>query len=111
MSYDITIGDEEFNYTYNLARFFHAVIEHENKDGNIYTGLNALHGLTGRQAISVLEEALRVCVAESYSRGRDSFLKLYDADNGWGDTYGATLLLGLMIAACSRNKKAIIEVF
>lgn len=112
MSYDISIGDEDFNYTYNMAKFFHRFIVVENfENDEELTGLQALNGLTGKVAIRVLERALKEAERAFYTEGRSEFLRTYDSQNGWGDTYSATIFLSLMIAACSRNKKGIVRVY
>jgi len=106
MSYDIEIGDREFNYTYNLARFFHTFI----RDEIGTTGLQALHGKKGKEAAALLGEAFEEIGQNFYDeeRGYFGFAAAYDPENGWGDTYGATLLLGKLLAACAANRKSIV---
>lgn len=108
MSYDIDIGDREFNYTYNLSKFFHEFI----RDELGVTGLQALHGKKGKEAAVLLGKAFEEISQKLYAEKKNygMFAAEYDPDNGWGNTYGATLLLGDLLAACAANRKATVIV-
>lgn len=102
MSYDVCIGEESFNYTYNLSKFFHDHI-----DG----GVRALDGLTGKQAVTVLSNSIEAIDNTRFSfRNGDwideaAFYKTYDAPNGWGTTVGAIIFLSRIMGACAQNPR------
>ena len=102
MSYDIYIGKESFNYTYNLSKFFYDHIE---------GGIPALDGITGKRAIVVLATAFEaIDRTRSGFRSGDAldnaaFSKEYDAPNGWGSAIGAIIFLGCLMAACAQNPR------
>jgi hypothetical protein len=107
VSYDITIGSEDFNYTFNVSKLFYDHIPAERNRG----GLCELDGLTGRQASEVLAAAFGR-IGESISRdwihadiGEPKFCARYDADNGWGSAVGALVFLACLMAACNRNPR------
>lgn len=107
MSYDVGIGDQWFNYTYNVSRLFH-----DHMDG----GLAGLAGLTGRQAFRVLSDAFDAinrtridCWSES-AVGEPQFCAKYDAPNGWGSAVGGLIFLALVMAACAQNPRTIVKV-
>ena len=108
MSYDIDIADDEFNYTYNLSNFFHRHI-----DGGLY----ALNGLTGKQALVVMDIAWESITAEKMSHwssadvGEPKFCEKYDSPNGWGSTVGALVLLGRLTASFANHPRHKIKVF
>jgi hypothetical protein len=109
MSYYIYIGDADLNYTYNLSRFFHDHIDGPDAS----TGLQAIDGLTGREAALVVSAAFERA-QETYLRGSEPFDKnmsiKYDPPNQWGSTMGALLFMGRVIAACLRNPRARVRV-
>jgi hypothetical protein len=74
------------------------------------TGLQALDGMTGKEAFAELCVAFRVARARYttlwvYHLGGKNFREKYDAPNGWGSTEGAILFLGLLMAACASSPK------
>lgn len=104
MSYDISIANREFNYTYNLSEFFNA---------HLPDGLRTLGGMTGREAGDALADAFesineeRMCV---YDLGKhrveeEKLRERYDSPNGWGTYEGALVFLGELMAACYRNPR------
>lgn len=107
MSYDVSIGDDSFNYTYNVSALFHDHI-----DG----GLKSLDGLTGKKSAEVLGEAfdrihstlLSVWVRDEV--GEPLFCARYDSTNGWGSTVGALIFLAQIMAACHRNPRKKVRV-
>lgn len=112
MSYDVSIGTESFNYTYNLGPFFRDAIMDYGKGG----GIRELHGVTGARACMILttafEDIHRVYLNEWRSSvpGAQQFLAKYDAPNGWGSTVGAMIFLAQILAACSRNRRSKVHV-
>jgi len=99
MSTDVTIG----NFTYNCGYYkvYDSVLTHvkERYDGNIEEsyGLGALHGLTGWEAISVLEDGLH----EFNKYGREPIE---------GDEH-VMLRIGQLICACIRSPYELMRVY
>jgi hypothetical protein len=117
MSYDLSIGDAEFNYTYNLSGLFHKHI-HNGAD----TGLGALCGMTGRQAAIVLQAAFESIHREYMDPFRSGArITCIDADrilsdshtpeNGWGSYTSALIFLGRLLGACAANPRSKIKVY
>lgn len=104
MSYDISIADESFNYTYNLGPIWH---------DHMPGGLPSLDGKTGAQAASTLRSFWAAIDARhrSYYRaavaadGSKMLCEKYDAQNGWGSTVGALIFTGLLLSACNRHPR------
>lgn len=108
MSYDVSIGDCWFNYTWNLSRMFY---EHIPASDGSEGGINALDGLTGRDALQLIAGAFDMlnntyCLAGSTS----AFRRKYDAENGWGSTDGALIFLARIMAACAANPRKKVSV-
>lgn len=107
MSYDVGIGDFDGNYTSNLGRLYHKHIRVEDR-----TGLQALDGLTGKQAFPVLSLAIDLINNEYCSlNGARAFRAEYDAPNGWGSTDGAILFLAQILAACAKHPRKKVRVW
>ena len=86
MSYDVTVGTQEFNYTANMGKFFEEFSVHPSD----------MHGEPP------YEVAFRISLALSYI-ARYGFAELaydYDAPNGWGTVEGATRFLVEIYMAC-----------
>ncbi len=94
MSYDVTIGDEYFNYTYNLGRFF--------RDFGVrptgWDGMNA-----GALAF-IIANAFPEITVEKLGN-----LDAYNPNNGWGTWQGATTWLADVMVACLENPDATVE--
>lgn len=112
MSYDVHIGREHFNYTYNLSKLFHThLLGSEER-----TGLQALDGLTGREAADIISGGIDSIEREMLSTwrreevGQPEFLAKYDAPNGWGSTIGAVIFLARLMDACRRHPRSRVEV-
>lgn len=104
MSYDIYIGDENYNYTSNLAKLFYDHIPAAEEGGR--GGLHELHGKTGKQAGDILADAFTRIDRSAYRNDNlKGFCARYDAPNGWGSTVGALLFLSCVMAACYRNPR------
>ncbi len=93
MSYDMEIGSEEFNYTYNVSPMWYAAKPDP--------GIRAHYGMTGQEAIIPLRE-----IREYMESHRDELLKL-NPENGWGDYYGALEFVTKLINASIRNPDAV----
>lgn len=107
MSYDIHIGGEDMNCTFNLSRLFYDHIADRGKGG----GLKELHGETGRVCSAILAEAFD-SMARLQSRlwrnnvtGAPEFCAQYDPPNGWGSTVAGILFLGQLMAACNAHPR------
>jgi len=102
MSYDVSIGCFDDNYTSNMSGLFYSHI-----DG----GLLSLDGLTGRAA-SALLDCFWQSVHSEYVRlwdgttpGAVAFCAKYDSKNGWGSTVGALIFMAKITSACSANPR------
>ena len=89
MSYDMSIGNEEFNYTYNVAPMWYAAIPD--------AGIRAHYGLTGRDAVPRLRH-----IREYMEDHRDELLEM-EPENGWGSYDGALGFVNRLIAASLRH--------
>jgi len=111
MSYDVTIGDFDVNYTSNVGAVFHDHI----KNGDT-TGLQALRGMYGFQASDVLYRAWSNLNATRHALYQDGQIgepvmeEKYNAANGWGSLVGALIVLGKLTAACANYPHEIVEV-
>lgn len=102
MSYDVNIGGEWSNYTYNLGPFFREYLGGE--------GLNGLDGMTGREASETILRAIDR-VHHDYVRAEPGALqRKFDAPNGWGSTFGALLFLAKLMASCRDNPRSKVRV-
>lgn len=112
MSYDVYVGGEDFNYTFNVSKLFYDHIPENRSRG----GLDELHGLTGKQAVDVLADAfdaIHRTVLGTWkvdTVGEPEFCARYDAPNGWGSTVGAMLFLARIMAACAQNPRCKVRV-
>ena len=113
MSYDISIGPFNANYTSNVAALFYDHIPAERSRG----GLHELHGLTGRQAAAVLADAFdhiadtKLSLWHRDTVGEPEFCAKYDAPNGWGSTVGALIFLAQILAACATYSRSRVSVW
>jgi len=90
MSYDMYIGDEEFNYTYNVAPMWY--------DCYPENGIREHYGLSGEEAVPVLRE-----LREHMENNHERLLEMEPA-NGWGSFDGAHAFVNELILASLRNK-------
>ncbi len=112
MSYDVSIGDDSFNYTYNVGRLFHDHIP----DMGLGGGLHEINGASGRKAVRILSQAFerinrtqRELWVEG-AKGEPEFCARYDAKNGWGSTVGALIFLAQILAASAENPRKKVRV-
>lgn len=109
MSYDLYIGGQNFNATWNIAKLFydHMPADEVSDRG----GLHTLAGLTGKQAGDKVAAAVermertRCDLWKSADVGEPAFCAKYDAPNGWGSTVGGLLFLANFMAACYQNPR------
>lgn len=115
MSYDVTIANHDFNYTYNLSGLFHNHIIRPRVlqlvgNGKAETGLQSIDGITGKWAALAIEQALESIRNELIKDGEIVMMERYNPNNGWGSVLGAVLFLSLLMAACKNNPRHIVRV-
>lgn len=113
MSYDVTIGDEYLNYTWNGNQIFYDHIRGPNGEKR---GINTFNGRPAIEVLGLAADALdaidqtRMNLWQEGQVGEPNLTAIYDPPNGWGSTIAAILFLGKIIRACVRNPTAIVEV-
>ena len=93
MSYDMSIGDESFNYTYNVAQMWYACYPKK--------GIRKHYGKSGKRAVKILRKL------RDYMEENEEKLREYEPDNGWGSYKGALAFVSDLIAASLRNPDGI----
>jgi len=99
MSYDVSIGDESFNYTWNMYQFFADHIAGEENGG----GINELMDKDGTEAFIIIRAAMENIVRTYRDMGNVPMQEKYNAPNGWGSVIGAILFLSQIMGACAAN--------
>ena len=89
MSYDMSIGDEEFNYTYNVSEMWYDCYDND--------GIRKHYNLKGEDAIPILK-TLQSHMIHSKER-----LEKMNPRNGWGSYEGALNFVNDLIEASKRN--------
>jgi hypothetical protein len=95
MSYDMNIGNEGFNYTYNVAKMWYAAQPEK--------GIRAFYGLTGKEALEVQKQIF------NYMVDNKTDLMQYEPSNGWGSFDSALLFVAKLIQASLNNPDEIWE--
>lgn len=115
MSYDISIGTFERNYTSNRADLYRDHFpggERLDENGVLTTvpaGLDAIHDKTGREAGEILLEMIsaindtRIRLGNDRVKGDQPICDQYDSPNGWGSLVGQLIFLGEIAAACAMH--------
>lgn len=109
MSYDLYIGAQNFNATWNIGKLFYDHMPPDETSDR--GGLHTLHGLTGKQAGDKVAAAMeriertRCDLWRTSAVGEPEFCARYDAPNGWGSAVGALTFLSLFMAACYQNPR------
>ena len=85
MSYDMSLGEEEFNYTYNVAKMWYDCFP-------VY-GIREIYGLSGEEAVAALRE-LREHMEDNRTR-----MIAMEPSNGWGSYSGALGFVNKLILA------------
>lgn len=75
MGYDMSLGKEDFGYTYNVSKMWYACYPDN--------GIREIYGMTGRQAAPVLFKLA------GYMQDNKSKLLEFEPKNGWGSFDGA----------------------
>lgn len=97
MSYDVTVGDDDFNYTYNLGRFFRAFearpVDWDGRPADVVATkiTRALHQIT------------------VFANLWPGLLDHYNPPNGWGSWQGAVKFLTDVMIACIENPDSTVE--
>lgn len=105
MSYDVYVGIESFNYTYNLSKFFHSYL----KVGPS-TGVQCLDGLTGKTAARVISVAIESAEVDLVRTTSAAFQAEFDPENEWGSTLGAVVWLSKLMATCYEHPRYVVRV-
>ncbi len=95
MSYSMSIGQEEYNYTYNVSAMWYDCYEDK--------GIRKHYGLTGEQAIPVLRKL------HTHMMYNNKKLKKFNPSNGWGDFDGALKFVSDLIIASINNSSEVWE--
>lgn len=90
MSYDLSIGEEDFNITYNVAPMFYAAIPE--------TGIREIYGMNGLEAVGVILDMM------AYFVHHEDELRAMEPDNGWGTFDNTYKCLCKMSLASINNK-------
>ena len=85
MSYDMGIGDDWFNYTYNVSPMWYAA--------KPKMGIRTHYGMTGKQALKPLRDI------RNYMEEHQAKLEKLNPKNGWGDFEGALGFVNKLIRA------------
>ncbi len=91
MSYDMDIGTESYNYTYNVSDMWYKASPEK--------GIRVIYGLSGEDAAVELQNMLNFMI-EDY----EEMIKM-EPSNGWGDYKGAMNFIIDLIIASNRNKE------
>ena len=92
------------NHTSNTWRFWEVIkVYNENTDED-ETGLQALHGMKGKDVALILENA--VGEVRKLMRSEDDIkLTRFDAENGYGSSLSAFLFMVEIMIACKNHPK------
>ena len=107
MSYDVSIGGEEFNHTYNTRDLFVEILP---GDTEREAGINGLYDLTGAEAAEYIEAGLERLSEMLCEKDEDAIRAEFDAPNKWGTLFTSTLMLSRLMAACLRHPFQKIEI-
>lgn len=89
MSYDVSIGNEDFNYTWNVAPMWYDCFPDN--------GIREFYGMTGKGSLPVLRK-LKQHMIDNAERLREM-----NPANGWGDFDGALAFVDTLILAALHN--------
>lgn len=95
MSYGMDIGDESFNYTYNVSKMWYSALPDK--------GIRSHYGMTGGEAITPLLHIYTYMVQNKKD------LMQYEPSNGWGSYEGALTFVHKLIQASLMNPDKIWE--
>lgn len=89
MSYDLSIGNEDFNYTYNVSQMWY--------DFYPDRGIREHYGMTGKDSLPILR------YLRNHMEDNEASMREMEPDNGWGSYEGALEFVGELILAAIRN--------
>lgn len=95
MSYDMGIGEESFNYTYNVSDMWYTHYPEE--------GIRKHYGMTGAESVPFLLSLFTHMV------NNKERLEAMNPENGWGSYLGATEFVSELILAALRNPDEVWE--
>ena len=94
--YPASVG-EWHNYTYNVSQMFRLAFFGD-------TGINQLHGMTGKVAAPLINKAM------TYMREHMDEMRELNPDNGWGNADGALEFLAKIHERALEHPKAVVGV-
>ena len=89
----MSIGDEDYNYTYNVADMWYKAAPEK--------GIRIIYDLSGEEAATILKTMLIFMIDD-----QEEMLKM-EPENGWGSYEGAMNFIISLIIASNRNKQEI----
>lgn len=95
MSYDMGIGEESFNYTYNVSQMWYAAIPEY--------GIRRFYGMSGKEAVKVQQHIF------NYMVDNKEDLMQYQPSNGWGSYDSALMFIAKLIVASLNNSDDVWE--
>ncbi len=95
MSYDMSIGEESFNYTYNVSQMWYKACPE--------FGIRKFYGMTGKEAVKVQQHIF------NYMVDNKADLMQHEPSNGWGSYDSALLFIAKLIVASLNNPDEIWE--
>lgn len=95
MSYDMSIGKSELNYTYNVAPMWYSILPEK--------GIRTFYGMTGKESLQVLTYLYFQMI------GNADNLKKMNPENGWGSFDGALTFVNDLILAAIENPDEVWE--
>jgi len=93
MSYDMSIDDENFNYTYNVAGMWYSAVPD--------AGIRVIYGLSGKDAAPLLRGIWNHMVENHIE------MRKMEPNNGWGSFDGALGFINDLVMASLRNPESI----
>ena len=97
------------SHTNNMSAFMDEVVT-ARRDTSGFLGLEALNGLTGKQAASLLVDSIDNVRRLMHSEN-DIKLSRFDASNGWGSSLSSFLFLMEIMVACNSHPKKVVWVY
>ena len=95
MSYDFSIGDNNFNLTYNVSPMLYKAFGEK--------GLRSIYGFTGDKSFDKIVEAIQ------YFKDNKEELEALNPENGWGSYENTLTVLCKMLEASIGNLDSIWE--
>lgn len=90
MSLDLEIGEEQYNYTYNVSNMWYEIFPDDE-------GMVKIERMTGDEAAPRLRHAI-VCLVK-----HSEIFRKMEPKNKWGSFNGFVAFLLVVLEACERN--------